>query len=1720
MRSLALLCLLLVLGFVLIEFRSPHSAQASTPPISIVQGLSPSSTSPTIINPNAGSYIFSATVSTGLPETGDSSATCNNSGMTSGNGNQNCMLMRAYWGTSGFCTTWPNCLWANSAAIVNSVAPMTSPGPNGCGGQNAPGSNYFCDVSVPYLKSANGDYTKCGQGSCPPPPSQCPSSATNCFWVDMSMQIDSNVPQNFQSLTGYYFEITWDIWDSAGNHLGAVGYGRVLAVPAVTESFSYSPSNVQYSNPEAFSAVAAGGLAPYSYSWVITGYNTINHGNSCVQTGNGIPWIVSITPCWNVAVNPSSVTVELTVYDSESPPNTATSSQTIPISNLPVFITNPLSFTSETSTTDKATGCGDTTTATQAPTATTTGNKISDSVDIQGNIVGCVNSAFKNTDGQYEEISGFKSNQLGISASGTYTITANWYLSWQGQTLVTNCLHNDISIYSTPGFSYVVLSAKLKVWDTTTNSDVSDASTVVWSSVDFCDTQHIKSGSGTYMVSTSYSLQLGHVYQFETYADVFTQTGGITYENSAAEFDSSSYMQSLSVTSSSGNLGPPDFSVSTNPIGLSVLQGTTGTSQAAVTSFYGFSSSVSLSSSSQTGIAVSFSPTAVAPAAGASAASSISVSVDATVPSGLYLIIVTGTTATLSHSINLFLVVMGVPDFSISTNPNNVNINAGASGTSVVTISPLNGFTGTVNLASSVSPSAGLSCSLSPTSVILGSSGTSTLSCSGSAGTYSVSVAGTSGILSRSTTVTYTVQGFTMGSSPTSITVGAGTASPSTITASPIDGFGGTVSLAYSVSPSAGLACTLAPNSIVGSGASTLSCNGSVGSYTVTVTGVSGTASSSATVSYAVQGFTLSDNANAQDIPIGSQRQTKVTLTSVNGFSGNVNLVATPSSTSVSCWFTTTTNTATVTVPAGGSAYESPTCAGQNQAGSYTLTIAGTSGPESSSILLPVNITDFSVSGSAVTFLAGSSSHSTVTLKSLFGFSGSIGLTLSTPSGLSGSCPSSVNLGSGETSMAFCLFYSSSPGIYSATVTASSVCSDCLSAGTDSHSISVSVRVEDFSISASSTTVPVLVGQTGAATLSVASLNGFAGTVSLSDTPLPSGLTCNSISPTSITLPPSPASVSLSCSATVVGTYTVTILASSGSLSHTATVAFTVQDFTISISPTSETIIGSNTATSTVTITPINGFGSTVSLTVSQSPSGLYCYFSPVATITGSGSTNLFCYGSAGNYVVTVTGAVGTFTHSITTSITVKDFSISVSPSTINIADGRSGTLSVTATSINGYTGTISLSMAPPYCATYSFSKTDLQLSSGGTDSAILTVSVAQNCLAQAYYDSVNGYDSMASVNRGTTITINTSDFYLSTPFTTFGIAGKNTLNYNVTYYNENNYPSTSIAQSYSFGVNNCCFGASLTPNVSLPQGSVTTVVHISSSSLSVGATTLTISATDGYITRSVTLSLIANNYNVTLMYNPLQVTKGSSTAIYFQIFPYFFIPLTSETIVPTTVPACLTLGTPSPQYFNLGPVNGYSFITVPVSAASTCTTGNYQVTATITGVSNHTYDKAITFTVTVASPPPGGGGGGSVAAGTLITLADGTQVPVQSLKVGMQLLSYDMTTHQYVITTITKFVTVMTYNQMVISTSTGKPLIVDQNPAQKLYVKLPDGTVTLMSVTDLKIGYNLFDAISQTWVPITSIHYENGGQHLMYDIYTSSPGNYIANGYLDPLKM
>jgi len=102
------------------------------------------------------------------------------------------------------------------------------------------------------------------------------------------------------------------------------------------------------------------------------------------------------------------------------------------------------------------------------------------------------------------------------------------------------------------------------------------------------------------------------------------------------------------------------------------------------------------------------------------------------------------------------------PDFSLSASPSSLTVTAGSSGTSTVTVTSVNNFTGMVNLQATVTP-AGPSLSLDPSSVHAppGGSGSSVLTVSTSNATapaiYKVTITGTSGSGLHTSTVTVTV---------------------------------------------------------------------------------------------------------------------------------------------------------------------------------------------------------------------------------------------------------------------------------------------------------------------------------------------------------------------------------------------------------------------------------------------------------------------------------------------------------------------------------------------------------------------------------------------------------------------------------------------------------------------------------------------------------------------------------------------------------------------------------------------------------------------------------------------------------------------------------------------------------------------------------------------------------------------------------------------------
>src|SRR5207249_1565294 len=92
-------------------------------------------------------------------------------------------------------------------------------------------------------------------------------------------------------------------------------------------------------------------------------------------------------------------------------------------------------------------------------------------------------------------------------------------------------------------------------------------------------------------------------------------------------------------------------------------------------------------------------------------------------------------------------------------------------------------------------------------------------------------------------------------------------------------------------------------------------------------------------------------------------------------------------------------------------------------------------------------------------------------------------------------------------------------------------------------------------------------------------------------------------------------SVTTAASATA-GSYTLTITGLSGALTHTTTVSLVISvapipDFTLSASPSSQTVSPGGSTSYTLTVSPSNGFSGQVTFSVSGLPSGANGSFNP-----------------------------------------------------------------------------------------------------------------------------------------------------------------------------------------------------------------------------------------------------------------------------------------------------------------------------------------------------------------------------------------------------------------------------------------------------------------------------------------------------------------------------
>jgi hypothetical protein len=206
-----------------------------------------------------------------------------------------------------------------------------------------------------------------------------------------------------------------------------------------------------------------------------------------------------------------------------------------------------------------------------------------------------------------------------------------------------------------------------------------------------------------------------------------------------------------------GTAPSPDFTVAASPSSQTVTAGGSTTYAATATGTNGYSGSVTWSVSGlPSGATGSFSPPSTSPGA----SSTLTVATTSTTPAGTYTLTVTGTDGALTHSTQVSLVVQPqaqVGDFTISATPASQTVTRGGSARYTVTITPVNGFNGSVSLSATGLPPKGTA-SFSPNPTTSSSTLTVTTWRKTSASTYTLTITGTSGSLSHSTSVQLVVQ--------------------------------------------------------------------------------------------------------------------------------------------------------------------------------------------------------------------------------------------------------------------------------------------------------------------------------------------------------------------------------------------------------------------------------------------------------------------------------------------------------------------------------------------------------------------------------------------------------------------------------------------------------------------------------------------------------------------------------------------------------------------------------------------------------------------------------------------------------------------------------------------------------------------------------------------------------------------------------------------------
>jgi hypothetical protein len=527
----------------------------------------------------------------------------------------------------------------------------------------------------------------------------------------------------------------------------------------------------------------------------------------------------------------------------------------------------------------------------------------------------------------------------------------------------------------------------------------------------------------------------------------------------------------------------------------------------------------------------------------------------------------------------------------------------------------------------------------------------------------------------------------------------------------------------------------------------------------------------------------------------------------------------------------------------------------------------------------------------------GVANHANITASALNGYminsTNSVSFTTVTSSqSLSASLTSTVCSSGGAGCSVVLTLTTSTAGNYSVTVFGSFPTVD--SAGnpdTLSQSVTVGVSVFDFGFLISPISVTFISGEIATSTATLTSLNGFAGTVTLST---------SIVAPaTGLTISYSPSQIVLTAGAKVnstitfrsnapATTYHARVLAATAGRSHLApaspqslavTVTAPVPDFYFITSPSS---IGPQEAgasgASTVTVTYVNGFNSPVTLSESSSPGSAASLNQTI--LTGTHNVTLTASSQvAGNYVITVSGTNNTSTsgatvsHITTVSLSVFDFNITLSPNQITLSKGTSQTASISIAGFNRFGGTVSLTATAPAGLSASFKPSTVT----GTGLSTLNVTSSKTIPSGNYTIVITGTSGGLSHSANFNVTIPVADFRLVVPTPPPTIAGQQTSSI-ITIIPDNGFGATVVLTKSVTSSNG------LTCTLSANSVTNSTDSNLQCSAPDPGNSMVTVTGTSGRLVHTVSIEVVTTSFNFTTSNNLLSMNENSTLTVSFSV--------------------------------------------------------------------------------------------------------------------------------------------------------------------------------------------------------------------------------------------